>query len=102
MKELLDLLSLICSGNLNEFNAFYNTHSTLFSAFHIDADDVRRTLQFLSLASLGCMKSLWTLAELAKELEISELEVEGLVVEAIAHGVLEAQIDQFTSAVTIR
>jgi hypothetical protein len=99
------LLKVICDGSLEEFADFNKSHDeSFFASFGLNRSDLARSVKLLALCSLAAQAEdkILSYQTIKDKLNISENEVESLVVEAITENVLVASIDQLKSTVTIR
>ncbi|CDS08181.1 hypothetical protein LRAMOSA02129 [Lichtheimia ramosa] len=96
-----ELLDVFLNGNLNTYKTFAAANADLMK--RLDADSNVRKIRLLALASLGCENLTRELsyAEIAKNLDISEDEVEMWVIDVIRAGLVEAKLDQLNKTVIV-
>ena len=101
LKSLLALLTIVCSGDSEKFEAFSKTNANIFSQHGLDKEDMANTLRLLALSTLACTKPKLTYSEISAALGIDNDTVEMVVVEAVGQGVIEATMDQFDQSITV-
>jgi hypothetical protein len=104
LKSLIALLEIVCTGNQAQYDAFVkgSAGQKAMKEHGLNEADLAGTMRVLNLGALAAAKPRLTYAEISSALSLSSLdEVEMLVVEAIAQGVLEATMDQFDQVITI-
>lgn len=104
LKELLALLAVLCRGSLDEYVSFskIDANVDMMKTNNIDGDAILRTMKLLSLCTLASGgKELLQYSEIAQALQEDEESVEMWVVDAIAEGILEANMDQFQRNVIV-
>ncbi len=104
LKSLVALLEIMCTGNQAQYDAFIKTSAGQKAVKEngLNEADLANTVRVLSLGSLAASKPRLTYAEISSALNLSSMDdVEMLVVEAIAQGVLEATMDQFEQVITV-
>jgi hypothetical protein len=96
-------LDIICTGKLQNFNDFEGSNAYFLSRYEIDPASIRYNIRLMTLCSLGCEKSNLSYKEIAAALEIAydDEEIENWIVDAVGQGLMQAQIDQLSSIVTI-
>ncbi|KAI7882190.1 PCI-domain-containing protein [Lichtheimia hyalospora FSU 10163] len=96
-----ELLDVFLNGNLDTYKTFAAANADLMK--RLDADSNVRKIRLLALASLGCENLTRELsyAEIAKNLDISEDEVEMWVIDVIRAGLVEAKLDQLNKTVIV-
>ena len=70
--------------------------------FNISPIELQRSMRMITLCSLGAAEADLSYGKIAGALGIPVEQVEGFVVEAIAQGLLEGSMDQFTGTLTVR
>lgn len=95
--EEYELLDIFLNGTLASYQSFAEKHASLTT----DADT--RKMRLLSLASLGSenLSRELSYAEIAKNLQIPEEEVEMWVIDVIRAGLVEAKLDQLNKTVIV-
>jgi len=73
----------------------------LLAEHDISAEDLSNKMRLLTLCSLGTETQNPSYSQVSKALDVPEDDVELWVVEAMAAGLLEANMDQFQKQVTI-
>ena len=102
LNELVKLLSILCQGSLEDFQGFEKAGVALMKEHGIDSDAITRTMKLLSLCKLANGKEVLQYSEVAQTLKLDEdFEVEMWIVDAIAEGILEANMDQFNKTITV-
>ena len=104
LKSLLSLLEIVCAGDQAKYKAFLNTSAgqKAMKEHGLNEADLASTMRVLSIGALAASKNRLTYTEISSALGLSSPDdVEMLVVEAIAQGVLEATMDQFEQVVNI-
>ncbi|KAI8391440.1 uncharacterized protein BYT42DRAFT_556858 [Radiomyces spectabilis] len=93
------LLDVFLNGTLSSYKTFAESNKNMIK----DADSYFRKMRLLSLASLGSenLSRELTYAEIAKNLEISEDDVEMWVIDVIRAGLVEAKLDQLNKTVIV-
>ncbi|KAI9315157.1 hypothetical protein BX666DRAFT_1959766 [Dichotomocladium elegans] len=96
-----ELLNVFLNGTLSTYKAFAQSNADLLKSF--DSESNIRKIRLLSLASLGCENLARELsyADIAKNLEISEDEVEMWVIDVIRAGLVEAKLNQLNKTVLV-
>lgn len=97
--EEFELLDVFLNGTLSTYQTFAAAHSNLVN----DDDKNIHKMRLLSLASLGSenLSRELTYAEIAKNLQIPEDEVEMWVIDVIRAGLVEAKLDQLNKTVIV-
>lgn len=95
--EEYQLLDIFLNGTLSTYQTFASTHASLDSEKNI------HKMRLLSLASLGSenLSRELTYADIAKNLQIQEDEVEMWVIDVIRAGLVEAKLDQLNKTVIV-
>ena len=104
LKSLMSLLDIVCTGNQSQYDDFIKIGNgpSVMKENGLDDAHIANTLRVLSLGALAASKPRLTYKEIASSLNLSSMDdVEMLVVEAIAQGVLEATMDQFEQTITV-
>jgi PCI domain len=101
LTDLVQLLRIICSGNLQAYQQFEAKNKGIFATHGIDANKVEYSMRLLALCALGSQQQSLPYSLIASSLSVSEDEVEIWVVDAVSQGLLEAHMDQFTKTVTV-
>ena len=109
MSSLLQLLTIICDGSSDDFEAFRAANKSLLNTYKLDEDLIAHNLKLLALCSLAAESgagskevSVVSFQAIQKLLKVDENEVELWVIEAIADNLIEASIDQLNGVVNIR
>ena len=101
LAPLLELLRIVCTDTLPAYRTYEAKQRALMTEHGIAADEMATKMRLLTLCSLGVQEQAPSYARVAKELDVAEDDVELWVVDAIAAGLLEANMDQFQRVVTI-
>lgn len=101
-QDLIEICNVFLSGTVNDLRAVQKKHSKLFDQHKLKMEDAMSKIRLLTLASICHGRSEITLAEVAKELEESEENVERWVVRGISEGVINARIDQLKHKVLVK
>jgi len=101
LASLVDLLRIVCCDTLTAYRAYEAKNKAVMSEHGISPDDLATKMRLLTLCSLGVQTQNPSYSQVAASLEIPESDVELWVVDAIASGLLEANMDQFQKVVTI-
>lgn len=94
-----ELLDVFLNGTLTTYQTFATSHASLIK----NADSNIHKMRLLSLASLGSenLSRELTYADIAKNLQIPEEEVEMWVIDVIRAGLVEAKLDQLNKTVIV-
>ncbi|KAI9363239.1 hypothetical protein BD770DRAFT_424915 [Pilaira anomala] len=97
--EEYELLDIFLNGTLSTYQEFAKSHAGLIQ----DAEKNIHKMRLLSLASLGSenLARELTYADIAKNLQIQEEEVEMWVIDVIRAGLVEAKLDQLNKTVIV-
>ncbi|KAI8051850.1 hypothetical protein BDF21DRAFT_371804 [Thamnidium elegans] len=97
--EEYELLDIFLNGTLATYQAFAQTHAGLIK----DSEKNIHKMRLLSLASLGSenLSRELTYADIAKNLQIPQEEVEMWVIDVIRAGLVEAKLDQLNKTVIV-
>lgn len=97
--EEYQLLDIFLNGTLTTYQTFASTHASLI----IDSEKNIHKMRLLSLASLGSenLSRELTYADIAKNLQIEQEEVEMWVIDVIRAGLVEAKLDQLNKTVIV-
>lgn len=96
-----ELLDVFLNGTLPTYKSFASAHPDLIK--RLDEESNIRKIRLLSLASLGSenLSRELTYAEIAKNLEIPEEDVEMWVIDVIRAGLVEAKLNQLSKTVLV-
>ncbi|KAG2225833.1 hypothetical protein INT45_007077 [Circinella minor] len=96
-----ELLEVFLNGSLLSYKKFAQAHPDLMKRTNEENNIIK--IRLLALASLGCenLSRELTYAEIAKNLEIPEEEVEMWVIDVIRAGLVEAKLDQLNKTVIV-
>ncbi|GAA5817031.1 hypothetical protein MFLAVUS_010566 [Mucor flavus] len=97
--EEYELLDIFLNGTLVTYQAFAQTHAALIK----NSEKNIHKMRLLSLASLGSenLSRELTYADIAKNLQIPQEEVEMWVIDVIRAGLVEAKLDQLNKTVIV-
>lgn len=97
--EEYELLDIFLNGTLATYQAFAQTHAGLIK----NSEKNIHKMRLLSLASLGSenLSRELTYADIAKNLQIPQEEVEMWVIDVIRAGLVEAKLDQLNKTVIV-
>lgn len=99
--SLVDLLRIVCCDTLSAYKAYESKNKAFMVEHGISAEETTTKMRLLTLCSLGVQSQTLQYRQISSALEIADDDVELWVVEAIASGLLEANMDQFQQVVTI-
>ncbi|KAI8148749.1 hypothetical protein BJV82DRAFT_589482 [Fennellomyces sp. T-0311] len=96
-----ELLEVFLNGSLSTYKTFASSHPDLIK--RLNNENNINKIRLLALASLGCenLSRELSYAEIAKNLDIPEDEVEMWVIDVIRAGLVEAKLDQLNKTVIV-
>jgi translation initiation factor 3 subunit M len=98
LADLVELLSVLCTGTLQEYNTFEaNRGRNVMIKHNIDSDNVLRNMRLLTLCNLCANVRCSAYIDIARELNINEDDVEMWIVDAISEGLIDGTMDQTTN-----
>jgi hypothetical protein len=95
-------LRIVCHGSAKDLKDFYGSSKALLDSNGFSFGEMSHVQELLSICNFAASKSVATYSELAAHLGISEDEVEIWIVEAISHGLIEANMNQLSATVSIK
>lgn len=98
---LFELLSLMLSGSVQEFEAFASKNSSLFEATGISQADAVAKMRLMALLGLVAQSNTVSFSDVREALDIEEDAVETWVIKAIGKKLLDARIDQLSGTIAI-
>ncbi|SOV76475.1 golgi organization and biogenesis factor, putative [Plasmodium reichenowi] len=102
-QPLFDLLLIFYKYTINEFLAFKNKHgSDFFNKYNIDLQTCEKKIYLLSIISLFNDHKVQNIQFISKQLNISVVQIENILVAAIGSGVIDAKIDQINQTVHMK
>jgi hypothetical protein len=102
LRPLIELLTILCKGSLEDFNSFRQANAEVLRVHGISPETIERSLRLLCLSSLAETEPILTYSRVAEALKVDRAEVELWVVEAISGGLMDATIDQLPETITVR
>ena len=105
LDKLYNLLRIICTGTIQEYNDYVaiKENVTIMNEddVKIDVNSLRESVQLLSLCSLCAERTLLTYDDVATELNVDVFQVEKWTVKAISQGLIHGTIDQSKQQITV-
>lgn len=98
---LFELLSLMLSGSVQDFETFASSNSAIFDETSISQADAIAKMRLMALLGLATRSSTVSFSDIQEALDIEEGDVEVWVVRAIGKKLLDARIDQLAGTVSI-
>jgi translation initiation factor 3 subunit M len=100
--KLYELVVLFAEEKLDSFDSFNEKYPDYLESLGLLREDCLKKIRLLSLATLASENSEIAYAQIAKTLNISEDEVEGWVIFAVAANLIDAKLDQIKKAVVFQ
>mmetsp|Transcript_15868 Transcript_15868/g.23898 ORF Transcript_15868/g.23898 Transcript_15868/m.23898 type:complete len:396 (+) Transcript_15868:45-1232(+) len=108
LEPLVELLRIICAGDIDSLSSFQKSNGSLLSAHDISVDTILHSMKLMKLCLLAARAtadhsraSELSYADIAEALEVNEDEVEVWVVDAISSELMEATMDQLRRVVVV-
>lgn len=99
--SLVSLLRIMCTGTIETYDAYANKHGTIMKKYNICTTELSTAMKLITLCSLAAANQTISFKTIADALKLSIDDVESYVVDAIAQGLLEANMDQSTGTLTV-
>ncbi|XP_033118391.1 eukaryotic translation initiation factor 3 subunit M-like [Anneissia japonica] len=96
-----DLLTIFVSGKLNDYLEFQNSNSDFIKSLGLSHEDNITKMRTLTLMTLAVEHKDLTFDLIEKEMQISEDEVEGFIIDAVRTKMVRAKIDQLQKKVVV-
>ncbi|SOV84357.1 golgi organization and biogenesis factor, putative [Plasmodium sp.] len=102
-QDLYELLLIFYKYTINEFLIFKNKHGLdFFNKYNIDIQACENKIYLLSIISLFNDHKVQNIQSISKQLNISVVQIENILVTAIGSGVIDAKIDQINQTVHMK
>ncbi|SOV11475.1 golgi organization and biogenesis factor, putative [Plasmodium sp. gorilla clade G2] len=102
-QALYELLLIFYKYTIHEFLVFKNKHGLeFFKNYNIDIQACENKIYLLSIISLFNDQKVQNLQSISKQLNISLVQIENILVTAIGSGVIDAKIDQINQTVHMK
>lgn len=103
LKQLFDLLKIICDGSVTDYYAYKTANSSVLTAYKINEEELENEMKLLTFCVLSMQSKDGTISYdvIAKALSITNDEVEYYVIDAVANDLVDAAIDQLNSLITV-
>jgi len=96
------LLEIFTTKGYKEFIDFQKKNAKFVEGLGLVQSDLVSKIRLLTFTSLAAAQNVISYSEVAKLLDIDELEVEPIVVDAITSDILDARLDQLNRRIVVR
>jgi len=101
-RPVLELLEIFVAGNLRQFEAFAAKNEKFLSESGLSRETATEVISYSLLSRLFSTSRNVTYAEVAKELEVTEDDVELIVINAVTSGLVDARLNQPEKTISVR
>ena len=83
----------------SDYKKFLETHPNTLTEFKLDSTVLERKIKLLTLVDLGAKSKIVTFEHISSSLDLSKIQVDGIVIEAMRHGLCQAKINEIDETV---
>jgi translation initiation factor 3 subunit M len=98
---LIELLSIICRGSLDDFDKYVASNKSLLAEHSIDVNEIGNNMKLLTLCSLAVQQSVIPYSTISKALKIEISDVDNWIVEAVSLNLFDGSMDQNTQVLNV-
>eukprot|EP01125_Pyxidicula_operculata_P004423 TRINITY_DN1677_c1_g3_i1.p2 TRINITY_DN1677_c1_g3~~TRINITY_DN1677_c1_g3_i1.p2 ORF type:complete len:406 (-),score=97.94 TRINITY_DN1677_c1_g3_i1:1702-2919(-) len=101
-QNVFKLFNIFSFHGVKQFNEFISSNPGLIGELGLNKDNLTQKIKILSLNTLAQSNTLISYADAAKAMDVTEDDVEMLVVECISCGILDARLDQLERKIIVK
>ena len=98
---LIELLSIICRGSLDDYDKYVASNKGLLAEHAIDVDEIGNNMKLLTLCSLAVQQNVIPYTAISKALKIDVADVDNWIVEAVSLNLFEGSMDQNSQVLNV-
>lgn len=97
--DLYQLFQIMLTYHYSDFKKFLSNHPNTMTDFKLDRVTLENKIKLLTLVDLGAKSTIVSFEQITRALDLTATQVDGLVIEAVTHGLCQARIDEMSQTV---
>ena len=94
--DLYQLFQIMLTYHYSDFKKFLSNHPNTMTDFKLDRVTLENKIKLLTLVDLGAKSTIVSFEQITRALDLTATQVDGLVIEAVTHGLCQARIDEMS------
>lgn len=99
--NLIELLSIICRGSLDDYDKYVVSNKGLLDEHLIDVNEIGSNMKLLTLCSLAVQQNVIPYTTISKALKIDVTDVDNWIVEAVSLNLFDGSMDQNSQVLNV-
>ena len=91
--DLYQLFKILLTFHYSDYKKFIETHPNTLTEFKLNPSILENKIKLLTLVDLGAKSTVVTFEQISRSLDLSKIQVDGIVIEAVRFGLCRAKID---------